>query len=212
MRTGSINDDPKFGSGLLRSLESSHVVDDLPMPRLTGFFHVFERFDMKPIHVPTDIRSYLFRLPGGLMCACLAGGRPDAKSLGLTEGLSIMLPSEFEQEASGNTVRVEVCARAARGADEAAFSVAYSTNEVGNSGWHQFKAGPFWQIFGFQYVVRPMVLGNGDYIGLLPGGDASPDIDIAYVTADVIDCDRGQIDPNRAAIKIPRLRTDWESI
>lgn len=112
---------------------------------------------------------------------------PAAQSAGRTGGWSIRVPDSLEAAAGGKAVTVSICARAANGGPSAEFSGAYSTNEVGNSGWQRFVAGPGWQLFSFCYNVNPMVNGKGDFIGILPAPAGEPGIDIGFVTAQVVE-------------------------
>ena len=82
----------------------------------------------------------------------------------------------MEAAASGKRVRVSVNARAAR-ANTADFSVAYSTNEVGNSGWRKFTAGNQFEIKSFEFDVPPMREGKGDFVGVLPAPGSGVEIE-----------------------------------
>lgn len=95
----------------------------------------------------------------------LAGARTDAPSAGVTGGYSIQVPDAIEAAASGKRVRVTVTACSPSKAPSA-FAVAYSTNEVGNSGWNEFTASTKPADFTFAYDVNPMVNGNGDFVGV----------------------------------------------
>lgn len=95
----------------------------------------------------------------------LAGASPDALSSGVPGGYSIQVPNAIEAAASGKRVRVTVTA-CSRGKTPTAFAVAYSTNEVGNSGWNEFTASDKRTDFAFEYDVSPMVYGNGDFVSV----------------------------------------------
>jgi hypothetical protein len=97
----------------------------------------------------------------------LSGGDTAAPSGGRTGGFSIRVPDSLEAAASGKRIRVTVSARAAEG-EQAEFSLAYSTNEVGNSGWRKFKASSQFETKSFEYDVPTMKKGYGDYVGILP--------------------------------------------
>ena len=154
---------------------------------LAQFTLVFGRDDLACIQVPPDINVQMVPRAGGRLAARLSGGRPDADPRGRTQGYSICVPTAFEHMASGRMVRISLCVRSASGLNAAEFRAAYSTNEVGNSGWHRFEAGRRWQTFSFDYDVNPLQNGNGDFIGILPGGADAPAIDISYITAEVFD-------------------------
>jgi hypothetical protein len=115
----------------------------------------------------------------------LSDGNVDASSAGKTGGFSIRVPDAFERLASGRNIRVRVMARAAQGAAAARFAIAYSTNEVGNSGWRWFNVTPQWSIVEMSYSVPQMKNGNGDFIGLLPEPALAPGIEVYVVTAQV---------------------------
>lgn len=87
----------------------------------------------------------------------------DAESTGWTGGVSVRLSPAHEAAASGHTVKVTV--RAFSPDPGAILGVAYSTAEVGNSGWQQFPltTAPADYVIGFD--VRPMRQGNGDFVG-----------------------------------------------
>ena len=88
---------------------------------------------------------------------------PDAAvSTGRTDGVAVQLPVEFERQASGHQVSVTVRAAAAQGG---MLGVAYSTSEVGNSGWRQFVLSSEPHDFTFTYDVPEMRAGNGDFLG-----------------------------------------------
>jgi Protein of unknown function (DUF2934) len=115
----------------------------------------------------------------------LTGGDPLAQSAGSTEGYSIRVPDAFEREASEHTVRVRVRARSAEAAPTR-MAIAYSTNEVGNSGWQWREVGVNWRICELVWKVPKMRNGNGDYIGLLPDKPGAPGVEIHSVNATVI--------------------------
>jgi hypothetical protein len=113
----------------------------------------------------------------------LSGGDRNATSAGRTGGFSIRVPDSIEAAASGERVRVTVNARSARGAGPAEFSLAYSTNEVGNSGWRKFMVGQQFQPMSFEFDVPTMRSGNGDYVGILPAPGPGVEIETLKVEA-----------------------------
>ena len=115
----------------------------------------------------------------------LTGGDPSAPSSGFTGGFSIRVPDAFEREASEHTVRVRVLARSA-GDASTRMAVAYSTAEVGNSGWQWCDVGPMWSICELVWKVPKMINGNGDYIGLMPDEPGTPGVEIHSISATVV--------------------------
>ena len=113
----------------------------------------------------------------------LSGGDRNAASAGRTGGFSIRVPDSIEAAASGERVQVTVNARSARGAELAEFSLAYSTNEVGNSGWRKFIVGQQFQPMSFEFDVPTMRSGNGDYVGILPAPGPGVEIETLKVEA-----------------------------
>ena len=122
---------------------------------------------------------------GGSLLLRLAGGDPKAASAGATEGFSIRVPDPFERQASERTVRVRALARSA-GAAPTRVAIAYSTNEVGNSGWQWRDVGPTWAICEMVYKVPKMKDGRGDYIGLLPDNPGAHGVEIHSVSATIV--------------------------
>jgi hypothetical protein len=118
------------------------------------------------------------------MVLSLSGGNPaTAQPGGITGGYSVRVPDSIEAAASGNRVRVSVRARAANGIGTAEFSLAYSTCEVGNSGWRKFTAGDQFAAVEFKWDVPTMIRGNGDYVGILPALDQGIEIEMLVVEA-----------------------------
>jgi hypothetical protein len=115
----------------------------------------------------------------------LAGGDPAAVSTGRTSGYGIQVSDALESQASGNPVRVRVVARSLNAAPQSRFALAYSTNEVGNTGWRWQSAVPEWAIFELEYDVPPMKAGRGDFIGLLPDQEGAPGVEVAAVCVHV---------------------------
>lgn len=125
---------------------------------------------------------------GGQTIVRLSGGNPQAGSWAQTGGFSIQLLDEFESAASGNKITVTALVRAAD-APEAGFALTYSTNEVGNAGWQHFTATSNWAAYRFDYAVPPMIGGYGDFIGVLPAPEGQAGIELALVTARVVQSD-----------------------
>lgn len=115
----------------------------------------------------------------------MAGGDLSAPSSGSTGGFTIRVPDAFERQASERTVRVRVLARSAEAAPTR-LAIAYSTNEVGNSGWNWRDVGADWGIYELVWKVPKMVTGRGDFIGLLPAVPGAPGVEIHSMSAKVV--------------------------
>jgi hypothetical protein len=144
-----------------------------------------------------EIGSVPFQIAAGMICSNhrdeknaagyirLANGKTDAASFGTTQGYSIRVPDIVEAAASGCLVSVNVVARAA-GCAQSRFAVAYSTNEVGNSGWRWQDAGAEWSVFTIEYDVPVMKNGNGDFIGILPDGNGRPGTEFCFLSVNMM--------------------------
>ena len=95
--------------------------------------------------------------------AQISGVPEAAPSTGSTGGVSIRLPPATEAQVSGQ--RVQVTVRAFSPESGALMGLAYSTNEVGNSGWQRFMLSTEPRDYVFAYNVPPSQGGNGDYLG-----------------------------------------------
>lgn len=89
---------------------------------------------------------------------------------GVTGGAYLTLTGEQEKRLSGKSARIEVIAALPAGAAPHKFAIAYSTAEVGNSGWRPFEvqtSEP--QVFGFDWPVpaSPNPGRGNDFIGIL---------------------------------------------
>lgn len=95
----------------------------------------------------------------------LSGHVSDPRPGWRTGGAFIRLTDDFEKAASGNRVRIEI---EAYGNKEGNFIAAYSTADVGNSGWQSLPIGLSRAVSSFEYDVRPLKDGNGDFLGIVP--------------------------------------------
>jgi hypothetical protein len=120
----------------------------------------------------------------GVEYLALADGALNAQSGGTTGGYSLRVPDEVESAASGNRITVRAIARA-NGGGESRVALAYSTNEVGNSGWRWFTVGAEWSAIAFEYDVPPMIKGNGDFLGVLAEPSGKPGVDVCCVSVGV---------------------------
>lgn len=133
--------------------------------------------------VPEWARTAAIARPGAETPALrLSGAQSNAPSYG-KPGIHVALPAAFEQAASGQIVRVTVAAPRALDSPGKSFAIAYSTNDVGNSGWQRFELADHLASYSFTYQVPVMKAGYGDYVGILPGdGDA---VEITAIRAEI---------------------------
>ena len=95
----------------------------------------------------------------------LSGNFEGASPGGRTGGVSFALPEEIERQVSGKTATITIVGTSEK---QAAISAAYSTNEVGNSGWHRLDVGRDADGLSFTYRIPPAANYLGDFIGILP--------------------------------------------
>jgi hypothetical protein len=141
--------------------------------------------DAPPFAIPTGMMAAVKTDETGVEYLALAHGDAAAPPNGSTGGYSVRVPDAVESAASGNRVIVRVTARTA-GDGGGRFALAYSTNEVGNSGWRWFTTGPDWATYTLQYDVAPMIMGNGDYIGILPQPAGEFGVDLGCISVEVV--------------------------
>lgn len=80
-------------------------------------------------------------------------------------GISLKLPEGAEEAFSGHEIVIEILARLSKPGQ---INVAYSTNDVGNSGWRTFDLDTTYQRLEMRYDVPELVNGGSDYLGFLP--------------------------------------------
>ncbi len=100
-----------------------------------------------------------------------------------TGGVYVVVPRNIETQISGKQIRVTVLARKRQQASTE-FAVAYSTDQVGNSGWHKFAPTTKYRPYSFTYNVPPMKKANKDYLGIWPdtaGSGKGIDVKEVYV-------------------------------
>ena len=111
----------------------------------------------------------------------LGGGVATTASSGIIRGAyTAVLPDAFEANASGRKIRMTVLARAT--STPVNFQLAYSTNEVGNSGWKMFEAGVAFTEHTLEWAVPPMKDGRGDFAGIQPPLAGEGTIDVAWLS------------------------------
>jgi hypothetical protein len=95
----------------------------------------------------------------------IMGTLVEPTSSGKTAGASFAVSTDAEKMFSGKTIKIKVVTSAKK-AGEAA--LAYSTNEVGNSGWVPFPVTTEDSVAEIEFAVPPMVEGLGDFVGIDP--------------------------------------------
>ena len=149
----------------------------------TLFLHDF-RSGAAPFRPGKGMTAAIRTDEDGVEYLALADGAVDAQSGGATEGYSLKVPDEVESAASGNRITVRAIARAT-GGGKSRVALAYSTNEVGNSGWRWFTVGAEWSAIAFEYDVHSMINGNGDFIGVLAEPSGKPGVDVCCVSVGI---------------------------
>lgn len=95
----------------------------------------------------------------------LSGHLAGLYSTGTTGGAFLRVEDDFEAQAAGGFIRVSVTMS---GNDGATAGIAYSTNDLGNSGWHLFELTSDPTTHSFEYAVPPVAHGQGDFLGIDP--------------------------------------------
>jgi hypothetical protein len=69
------------------------------------------------------------------------------------QGLSLSLPTEFNNRTTDKTIEIGFAARSPQVNGSDVVSVVYATRQAGNSGWQAFPIGRDFQLFKFTYKV-----------------------------------------------------------
>lgn len=93
----------------------------------------------------------------------LSGGTAELASGGQTKGAHFALGSRLEEAASGKKVRISVTAQSDEG--DAKLFAAYSTADVGNSGWREWDISNNSGELSFVYDVPPLKNGRNEFLG-----------------------------------------------
>lgn len=139
---------------------------------LVEFAKAAEDAILRGSSVSATVRDGFVTLGGGVATSASSGK--------ISEGYTVVLPDAFEANASGRTIRMTVLARAT--STPVNFKLAYSTNEVGNSGWQMFEAGVGFTEHAFEWSVPPMKDGRGDFAGIQPPLAGEGTIDVAWLS------------------------------
>lgn len=105
------------------------------------------------------------------MGAVLAGSAEESvTSTGRTGAVYLQVPEMFETSASASMIEmaVDLVAEA-----DGNIAIAYSTSEVGNSGWKMLPITAGENTVTMTYAVPAMKNGNGDYFGIQPDPEAT---------------------------------------
>ena len=109
--------------------------------------------------------------PGEGDIITVSGTSANEISHGVTGGAAFVLGPELENQIGGHFVNLRILAKS----DGATgFKVAYSTNEVGNSGWNEFSLTDSFEEYAVEFPVGVPQQGRNDYVGFVPiGGEMS---------------------------------------
>jgi hypothetical protein len=84
---------------------------------------------------------------------------------GSTQGAYLVIPKEVAESFSGKKVQVTFQARSGESKPSKMIWAAYSTAEVGNSGWKKFELTNELKEYSFNYQVPKIKKGGVDFIG-----------------------------------------------
>jgi hypothetical protein len=131
------------------------------------------------INVPQGV-SYTPSDVGGARVVEIAGVPDNAVTTQKTGGVSVRMRDDFENQASGRQILITARAYAAQ--DGARLGMAYSTNDVGNSGWYEFELTRTPADYHFVYNVPAKRAGGGDFLGFRSYGDSAVQV-VGFRTA-----------------------------
>ena len=117
--------------------------------------------DSMPESIGADVE--VSALPSGVEVVQI-GNTADSKAL--TTGAAFEIGRELEQQFSGREIEVVISGQSNSVGD---IWAAYSTNEVGNSGWRVLEVPEGQFSVSFTYTLNPLLNGRNDYVGILPG-------------------------------------------
>lgn len=150
---------------------SDNVIGETVVPKNDNDKMVSQSFD-----IPAPFEELDTLTPAGIIVGnvgdnsiTIGGLLEDPESGQTTGGYAIKLPEEVEQSVSGKKIQISIFLEGTSESNTA-FRVAYSTAEVGNSGWITFDAQGPAREHSFEYDVSPMKKGRGDYVGFDPMG------------------------------------------
>lgn len=88
-----------------------------------------------------------------------------ADAAGPTDGASLQIKPPLATDLVGKRIRVTISARAPEQGPPAPFAVAYSSADVGTSGWVVFTPTKEFDDYAFEYQV-PATVGTAQYVGI----------------------------------------------
>lgn len=191
MNTSNTGTPLAIGAGVAAALGTlalvSFSVDNIPQLETTSLPSVDEA-RQRLLHpqstVPLAGQGVAYELSPTAWIITPPEAQAERYSHGPTSGLSFALDDTFEGLASGQLVTVEISARQTDGPID--FVAAYSTNDVGNSGWQRFTANSEFSAYTFEFNVPPMRAGQLDYVGVeLPAEYADGTLEIQWIRISV---------------------------
>lgn len=112
----------------------------------------------------------------------ISGSAPTATAIGRTQGAFFTIEPENEEQLSGKRIAIKFLARS-MDAETPSAKIAYSTAEVGNSGWREFGLTNEYAEYSFEYSVPLMKEGKRDFIGIVP---VSGSVELLAVGIDIL--------------------------
>jgi hypothetical protein len=120
--------------------------------------------DVADLGRPPNTAAEFSEEKGGIV---MTGYVAEPISTGRTNGVNIEIDSDTEAKASGRRMTVTLTVKSADGTAQP-FAAAYSTADVGNSGWRELEAGEAFSDVSFSYDVPERSAPGKDYLGILP--------------------------------------------
>lgn len=120
-------------------------------------------------HTLTRETSEVF---SGSSSARIVTATQSSSAAGTTGAVYFAIPEEIALSFGGRKILITCYAKAATSSGASSFQMAYSTNEVGNSGFSSFTPTTSWQPFAFTYDVPDPVNGGTDFIGIQGDGSS----------------------------------------
>ncbi|MBU1173850.1 MAG: LysM peptidoglycan-binding domain-containing protein [Alphaproteobacteria bacterium] len=103
-----------------------------------------------------------------------------------TGAIAFLVPEAIETELGGHAIRVTLVGKASP--KNGPFQVAYSTNDVGTSGWKKLRFDRETSSASFTYDVKPVKDGKGDYFGIQPDpANSGQALDIKAIVIEIVD-------------------------